>query len=234
VILLDAARRRAADVRVAPIRAVFFDVGETIVDESREYGAWADWLKVPRHTFSAVLGAIVAAGDDHREAFGRFKVGFDLGWERRLRAEAGQPERLLAEDLYPDAVPCLEALRAMGLTLGVAGNQTGEAEAALRALGLPVDVVGSSASWGAAKPSPGFFARMVEAAGCPARSVLHVGDRVDNDIRPAQEAGLATAFVQRGPWGHLRRDPPVEARCLFRMPSLVNLPERIRRHNDVG
>jgi hypothetical protein len=38
------------------IRAVFLDVGETIVDESREYGTWADWLGVPRHTFSAVMG----------------------------------------------------------------------------------------------------------------------------------------------------------------------------------
>jgi hypothetical protein len=34
-----------------PIRAVWFDVGETLIDESREYGTWADWLGVPRHTF---------------------------------------------------------------------------------------------------------------------------------------------------------------------------------------
>ncbi len=29
------------------IEAVFFDVGETIVDETREYGTWADWLACP-------------------------------------------------------------------------------------------------------------------------------------------------------------------------------------------
>ena len=28
------------------IKAVVFDVGETLVDESREYGTWADWLGV--------------------------------------------------------------------------------------------------------------------------------------------------------------------------------------------
>ena len=33
------------------IRAVVFDVGECLVDETREYGTWADWLGVPRHTF---------------------------------------------------------------------------------------------------------------------------------------------------------------------------------------
>lgn len=40
------------------IDAVFFDVGEVLVDETREYGTWADWLGIPRHTFSAVFGAI--------------------------------------------------------------------------------------------------------------------------------------------------------------------------------
>jgi hypothetical protein len=29
------------------IEAVVFDVGEVIVDETREYGTWADWLGVP-------------------------------------------------------------------------------------------------------------------------------------------------------------------------------------------
>lgn len=43
------------------IRAVVFDVGECLVDETREYGTWADWLGVPRHTFSAVFGAVFGA-----------------------------------------------------------------------------------------------------------------------------------------------------------------------------
>lgn len=109
---------------MAQIRAVFFDVGETIVDESREYGAWADWLGVPRHTFSAVFGAVIAAGRDHREIFEYFRPRFDLRSERLARAAAGQPERYGAEDLYPDARPCLAALKGMGLRVGLAGNQT--------------------------------------------------------------------------------------------------------------
>ena len=32
------------------------------MDESREYGTWADWLGVPRHTFSAVFGSVIAKG----------------------------------------------------------------------------------------------------------------------------------------------------------------------------
>jgi N-acetyl-D-muramate 6-phosphate phosphatase len=49
--------------------SVVFDVGETLLDDSREFGAWADWLSVPRHTFSAVLGAVTAAGRDNAETF---------------------------------------------------------------------------------------------------------------------------------------------------------------------
>ena len=51
------------------IRAVVFDVGETLVDETRAWTAWADALKVPRLTFLATLGGVNARGGDHREVF---------------------------------------------------------------------------------------------------------------------------------------------------------------------
>jgi hypothetical protein len=90
-----------------------FDIGETLVDESREYGTWADWLGVPRHTFSSVFGAVIATGRDYRETFQVFRPGFDLTAEREARAEAGQPETFGEDDLYPDARPTLAALQAM-------------------------------------------------------------------------------------------------------------------------
>lgn len=79
------------------------------------------------------------------------------------------------------------------MQVGLAGNQTARAETILRALNLPVDVIGTSDGWGVEKPSAVFFDRVVAEAGCPADQVLYVGDRLDNDIRPAQAAGLATA-----------------------------------------
>ena len=213
------------------IRAVVFDVGETIVDESREYGTWADWLGVPRHTFSAVFGAVVARGLDYRETFQVFRPGFDLAAERERRAQAGQAEWFGEEDLYPDARPCLAALRGQGLLVGLAGNQTARAEVILRALELPVDVIGTSDGWGVEKPSAAFFDRVVVEAGCPAGQVLYVGDRLDNDIRPAQAAGLPTALVRRGPWGYILEDPAVAGRCLFRLMSLAELPGLVGAHN---
>jgi FMN phosphatase YigB (HAD superfamily) len=100
---------------VEVIEAVVFDVGETLINETREYGTWADWLGVPRHTFSSVFGAVIALGMDYREVFGSFRPGFDLDDERARRVEAGQPEWFGEDDLYPDVRPSLAALRAMGL-----------------------------------------------------------------------------------------------------------------------
>ena len=41
------------------VRVVFFDVGETLVDETRLWRAWADWLDVPHFAFFAMMGAVI-------------------------------------------------------------------------------------------------------------------------------------------------------------------------------
>lgn len=224
------------------IDAVFFDVGEVLVDETREYGTWADWLGVPRHTFSAAFGAVIAQGRDYRETFQVFQPGFDLAVERKRRAEAGQPETFGEADLYPDVWPCLWALREQGLTVGVAGNQTARAEGILRDLALPIDILGTSDSWDAEKPSPAFFERLITEARTRPERILYVGDRLDNDIRPAVELGISTAVIRRGPWGHILRHAParkilgtdLEQRCLFEVDDLAALPDLVRKHNTVS
>lgn len=216
---------------MARLRAVFFDVGETIVDETREYGTWADWLGVPRHTFSAAFGAVIARGGDYRETFQYFREGFDLTVERQRRADAGAPESFTEADLYSDARKCLVALRDQGLRVGLAGNQTARAEAILRSLDFSVDVIGTSDGWGVEKPSAAFFRRVVAEAGFPAEEVLYVGDRLDNDIAPAQATGMQTALIRRGPWGYILDDPETANRCLFRLDSLEPLPQLVAQHN---
>lgn len=102
------------------IRSVVFDVGETLLDDTREFGAWADWIGVPRHTFSAVLGAVTAAGRDNAETFQYFRPGFDLALERERREQAGSGEQIDERDLYRDVRPALAELRARG---GVVGDR---------------------------------------------------------------------------------------------------------------
>ena len=67
------------------IRSVVFDVGETLLDDTAEWGRWADWIGVPRHTFSAVMGAVAVSGRDNGETFEYFRPGFDLPSERQRR-----------------------------------------------------------------------------------------------------------------------------------------------------
>jgi FMN phosphatase YigB (HAD superfamily) len=211
------------------IHAVIFDVGETIVDETRAWGEWADWLGVPRLTFFAAIGGAVERGLPHRIVFEDFRPGIDFLREREKRRHAGEsPDRIARADLYPDARPCLEALRAAGLWLGLAGNQPESAERDLRALDLPVDFVLSSARAGVEKPSPEFFARLVAAAKRPAREIAYVGDRLDNDVLPAIAAGMSGIFIRRGPWGmaHARRADVVRADA--RLESLAELPAALR------
>lgn len=214
------------------IRAVVFDVGECLVDEACEYGTWADWLGVSRHTFSAVFGAVIAQGRDYRETFQVFRPGFDLDAERERRARDGLPETFGEEDLYPDVRPTLGALRDAGLWVGVAGNQTVRAGGILRSLGLPADFIATSDDWGVSKPDPAFFTHVVEAAPCAAGEVLYVGDRLDNDIRPAVKSGLLTALVARGPWGTIQRDDPdAVSVATMRLDGLAELPERVAAFN---
>jgi FMN phosphatase YigB (HAD superfamily) len=118
--------------------------------------------------------------------------------------------------------------------VGLAGNQTARAETILHALNFDVDVIGTSDGWGVEKPSAAFFDRVVVEASCPADQVLYVGDRLDNDVRPAQVAGMATALIKRGPWGYILDDPDVVERCLFQIDSLAELPELVREHNEAG
>jgi HAD superfamily hydrolase (TIGR01549 family) len=213
-------------------RAVFFDVGETLIDESTEYGTWADWLGVPRHTFSAMFGAVIARGEDYRQVFQHFKPGFDLGTERRKREEAGLGERFTEDDLYPDARPCLQTLKDRGFIVGIAGNQTAKAEETLNSLDLPVDIIGTSASWKAEKPSLAFFERLVTESGCDREEILYVGDRLDNDIAPARSLGLQVAFIERGPWGYINLPQHTLEYACLRIKSLTDLPDKISRPKD--
>ncbi len=213
------------------IRAVVFDVGETLVDETRAWSAWADWLGIPRLTFHAVCGAVIArGGSDHREPFRIFRPDLDLGDELRKREAAGQPDTIVAEDLYPDAAACLRDVRAAGYRVGVVGNQPARAETALRDLGLIVDFVATSSAWGVHKPDPRFFERVAAELALPVGEIAYVGDRIDNDVRPAAAVGMTAIFIRRGPWGWIQAldgDPPEAAATIAGLGELATVLGRL-------
>ncbi|MBD7919459.1 HAD family hydrolase [Cellulomonas sp. Sa3CUA2] len=196
----------------ADVRAVVFDVGETLVDETRTWVQAAHEVGVAPSVLLAVLGALTERDEPHHRV-----------WQMLGVEPPTTPSEIRADDLYPDALPTLGALRAAGYVVAVAGNQPARAEHQLRAAGVEADLVATSARWGVAKPSREFFARVVTDLGLPAADVLYVGDRLDNDVLPARAAGLRTAFVRRGPWGYVHARRPEAALADVRVDSLREL-----------
>ncbi|MCG0288222.1 HAD family hydrolase [Streptomyces sp. PSAA01] len=207
------------------IESIVFDVGSTLVREDRYWGSWADWLGVPRHTLSALVGAVVAQGRDDKDAIRLVRPGVDVDAEWRAREAAGRGEWLDESDLYPDVRAALGALRESGLRVVLAGNQTLRAGELLRELRLPVDAVATSSEWGVAKPDPEFFRRVLELGGAAPGDTLYVGDYPAFDIRPAKAAGLRAAHIRRGPWAYLGADTADAALADWRIDSLSQLVE---------
>jgi HAD superfamily hydrolase (TIGR01662 family) len=206
------------------IKAVVFDVGEVLIDETTEYGTWADWLGIPRHTFSAMFGAVISRGEDYRQVFQHFRPGFDLAEERQKRLDAGLGEFFNGRDLYPDVRPCLSALKDAGYTVGIAGNQTRRAGRLLAELNLPTDFIVTSDDLGAEKPDVSFFNELLDHQSLEPGATVYVGDRYENDLLPAQKAGLHGVLIRRGPWGFVNEAHPDAVHADARITSLSDLP----------
>jgi HAD superfamily hydrolase (TIGR01509 family) len=186
-----------------PIRAVFFDLGETLIDERRMWTGWADYLGVPADDFLKALEETIARGEHHRRVFDRFRKYFDFEVARRERAANGTTYAFEPRDLYADAAPCLSELRSQGTFVAVAGNQPREMLDGMLALGLDADLITTSAHLGHEKPSPEFFEALLSQTGFRANETAYVGDRIDNDILPARAKGMVTVFIPRGLWGRI-------------------------------
>ena len=197
------------------LKAVVFDVGETLVDEEQWWRRIAERADLQPHVVWAALGVTIERGEEHTALWGHLGVDRPPSWYET-------PYSL--EDLYPDAGDCLERVRELGLRVGIIGNQTEALEAWARKAALPADVISSSASLGVRKPDLAFFEKVVELMGYEVGETAYVGDRVDNDVLPAAAAGLVAVHVRRGPWGRLQRTP-LEA--TFGLDNLASLPDAL-------
>jgi len=213
----------------ATTTAVILDIGETVLDRTREYAAWAEFFGVPAHTFSAVFGGLIARGKKVADVIAAFADadpalrGSTYEQLAAARGERGLTPELSAADLYPDASDAIAELRAAGIRVAVVGNQPPGISAQLRELGLGADVIASSSEWGVAKPHPEFFHRACAELGATPEQTVYVGDQIANDVTAPIRAGLRAVRVIRGPWGFLDQDPPAEAEAIAVIRSLREL-----------
>ncbi len=70
-----------------------------------------------------------------------------------------------------------------------------------------------------------FFSKLIAVSGHQPHEIAYVGDRLDNDLGPAAEAGLHTVFVRRGPWGYIIYQPGTAD---LELSSLSELPDALK------
>jgi putative hydrolase of the HAD superfamily len=144
-------------------------------------------------------------------------LGFDPGVDTLLAA--------LRFRAYPDAVPALAELRALGLRIVVVSNWDASLYERLDETGLAplVDGAVASAELGHAKPEPEIFAYALELAGAAPEAALHAGDTLEADVAGALAAGLRAVLVARdGPATAPPGVPVVDA--LTELPALSQYP----------
>lgn len=201
------------------IKAVVFDQGETLVNETRFWSSVAAYAGVPDFTLFGVLGGLIERRENHRSVFSIMQIeSVDpgiIGYQIEQR------------DLYPDVIRTLTRLKHDGYLLGSAGNQSSGVEGEMASLGLPLALNATSAGWGLSKPDPAFFRRIAEELELQPDEILYVGDRLDNDVLPALGVGMHAAFIRRGPWGYLHSTWPEMAEVEHQITDLGQIPQVI-------
>jgi HAD superfamily hydrolase (TIGR01549 family) len=103
------------------------------------------------------------------------------------------------EEPYYDTAEILERLHGL-YSIGIIANQSFGTEKRLRNHGLLgfIDLCLSSAEIGIEKPDPEIFLMALEKAECKPENAVMIGDRLDNDIYPAKKMGFKTVHILRG------------------------------------
>ena len=211
---------------------VVLDLGETLVDETRQWALWAQFFGVPSLTFAACLGAMIEARRPHTDVIELFSHGLDVTTAETRKDAQGLGLSLTERDLYPDALPTLHRLRADGYRTAVMANQPSSVEPFLAS--LPVDAWATSATWGIAKPDPAFFVRVARELSAEAHDVAYVGDRIDSDVLPAKKAGMTAIHLRRGPWGLIQAQWPEAREADLNLDALSDLPDALQMLTPAG
>jgi HAD superfamily hydrolase (TIGR01549 family) len=188
------------------VRWLFFDIGETLVDESKpirdvmeQFKQAADLLgftftlenveqlmlyyysQLCEHPMREVMEKLVPSEADRAE------IRLSMKYKKAL------------EEPFPEAEGVLKYL-AGSYKLGIIANQNAGTVERLERYGLYkyFTIICSSAEEGLSKPDPMFFKLALERAKCEGGHAVMIGDRLDNDVIPAKQLGMQTIWVRQG------------------------------------
>lgn len=197
---------------VRDLKILFFDVGNVFVSDDPS-GC---------HCYRQLFEVMKAAGetDDAADFFARRTAHFQGGrggmWSFIQKHSHLLPDgdfkefqkrvRAALYSRWPEFSPPLPGMAevvpelARRYRLGIIANQPREVEPLLEERGLLpyFEVRAVSDVLGLEKPDPRIFLWALEQAGVEPGEALMIGDRVDNDIRPARALGMRTLWLRVG------------------------------------
>lgn len=190
---------------------VFFDLGQTLIDEW-EFIEYIDLrfleilngfgARIDRRNYISVRDSVIR---DRRIGNGGVKqliievcrLLSPPGYEKVIASRL-EPEILKARSasfkFSTEAESTLKALAEMQIEMGLIANQSQDIEEILKRSGLErffkVKVISSSVRL--AKPDPRIFQLALDSSAMSAKDCVMVGDRLDTDICPAKSIGMTT------------------------------------------
>lgn len=221
-----------------PLRAVFLDVGDTVMRPS------PSWEHIYAMAF-AELGIQVdveALRVALRQAYHHGGWGMEGGFEPNEEnsfQRTVQIDRLAIEGLgigplpdaffrrlselflvtshwhvFPEVPGALDELQARHLVIGAVSNWVWSLPELLHSLELVshFDFIAASARVGFEKPHPGIFRYALKQAGVRPSEVIHVGDHLDADVEGAINVGITPVLIdrnQRFTRAEVRPDVPI-------------------------
>ena len=202
------------------IKWIFFDIGSTLVDESAVYENRIKEItqgnNIDKNEFVAKViecaqtspKPIVSAAEDY---------GVNVpAWRHDL------------EVLYPDTKELLQRL-SQKYKIGIIANQDFGTEQRLTDFNVHqyINLVIASAEEGVAKPDLRIFQIALARADCKPEEAVMVGDRIDNDIIPANKIGMTTVWIKQG-FGSYAEPKTVEEQPDYIVNSLAEITEVFR------
>jgi putative hydrolase of the HAD superfamily len=229
------------------LRAVFLDVGNTLVRERPSrfaiyaQAAAARGIDLDERAMRALM--VEAHAELPREIAGSYRYGdawFEAYLERIFHAKLGLGRAALPElsrelfarfsdpatfELHHGALELLEGLRAAGLRVGLISNWSARLPGLLAALGVAqrVDFTLCSAIERLEKPDPLFYELALKRAGVRADEAVHAGDDLEKDVLGARRSGLRAVLVD-----HARARRGLATPRVENLSDLLDLFARVR------
>lgn len=195
---------------IHPIRAVLFDLDDTLYNRRTAFRRWAlQFITLDLHISSVAQREAVCAWIEGLDA-----NGYGSKYEMMRAVCARYPQVSGTVDEFYDAFveqivleteanEVLTSLESHEIPFGIITNGSRRQYRKVARLGLDerTDCIFVSETFGQKKPHVTIFLAAAEKLGVPPAEILFVGDHPRNDIIGARAAGMQTAWLHRDqPW----------------------------------